>query len=54
MTKKTYKKLGCNIDNKIIKDLNCLISKKNSCLVDEEVTYYKNIALKSTKFYVMT
>ena len=47
----TFKKLERNIGNKIIKDLNCLISKYNSCLVEEEVSYSKNtVYLESRKF----
>ena len=37
--------------NKIIKDLNHLISKYNICLIEEEVAYFKKMSFESNNFY---
>ena len=48
--KKTYKNLECNIDKKIRKHVNHLVSKNKYCLVEEEVVYFKNVSFEGSNF----
>ena len=48
----TYKKLESNIDNKICKDVNRLITKYQQHFTNDERKYFKTTGSETSNFYV--